>query len=281
MGLNVLPKLLNVMSDNGSNVTTAMKHMFQLINVAVGYEQMCPCNHVSCADHSIQLVVLKVLVRIKDINAWLRRALVYIRRIREAFHLRTGYRGHIPKLVATEADRSCGDGPDHKSDSLSDSTLVLEHCCHPTPRPDRVDTFFTTMLEQVQNVGDEIDDEVEKYLNLGVVTSLLFIDMMEWWMVQKDMFPTHYQMATDYLGTLAMSTPSQRVNNMAGCEFTVMRQSLSSSVFIYTMCLCSWINAGVIKVPLNRAKVAADIEKAFGDGATASVVAIFDQIAVE
>jgi hypothetical protein len=80
MGLNVLPKLLNVMSDNGSNVTTAMKHMFQLINVAVGYEQMCPCNHVSCADHSIQLVVLKVLVRIKDINAWLRRALVYIRR---------------------------------------------------------------------------------------------------------------------------------------------------------------------------------------------------------
>jgi hypothetical protein len=29
MGLNVLPKLLNVVSDNGSNVTVAMKHMFQ------------------------------------------------------------------------------------------------------------------------------------------------------------------------------------------------------------------------------------------------------------
>jgi hypothetical protein len=28
MGLNVLPKLLNVVSDNGSNATTAMKHMF-------------------------------------------------------------------------------------------------------------------------------------------------------------------------------------------------------------------------------------------------------------
>ncbi|CAK9226479.1 unnamed protein product [Sphagnum troendelagicum] len=38
MGLNVLPKLLNVVSDNGSDVTAAMKHMFQLINAAVGYE---------------------------------------------------------------------------------------------------------------------------------------------------------------------------------------------------------------------------------------------------
>jgi hypothetical protein len=37
------------------------------------------------------------------------------------------------------------------------------------------------MLEQVQNVGDEIDDEVKKYLSLGVVTSSSFIDVMEWW----------------------------------------------------------------------------------------------------
>ncbi|CAM6015556.1 unnamed protein product [Sphagnum balticum] len=68
---------------------------------------------------------------------------------------------------------------------------------------------------------------------------------------------------------------------MVGSEFTAARQSLSSSVFIQTMCLRSWIDARVIKVPLNRAKVAADIEKALGDGATASVVTIFDQIAVE
>jgi hypothetical protein len=57
--------------------------------------------------------------------------------------------------------------------------------------------------------------------------------------------------------------------------------TLSSSVFIQTMCLRSWIDARVIKVPSNRAKVAADIEKALGDGAIASVAVIFDQIAVE
>ncbi len=62
MGLNVLPKLLNVVSDNDSNVIVAVKHMFQLINATVRYEQMRPCNHVCCADHSIQLAVLKVLV---------------------------------------------------------------------------------------------------------------------------------------------------------------------------------------------------------------------------
>jgi hypothetical protein len=151
----------------------------------------------------------------------------------------------------------------------------------PTPRPDCVDTLFVAMFEQVQNVGDEIGDEVEKYLSLGVVTSSSFIDVMEWWTARKDVFPAHYQMAADYLGTPATSTPSERVNSMAGREFTAARQSLSSSVFIQTMCLRSWIDAKVIKVLVNRAKVAADIEKALGDGATTSVAAIFDQITVE
>jgi hypothetical protein len=37
------------------------------------------------------------------------------------------------------------------------------------------------MLEQMQNVGDEIGNEVEKYFSLGVVTLSSFIDVMEWW----------------------------------------------------------------------------------------------------
>jgi hypothetical protein len=38
MGLNVLPKLLNVVNDNGSDAIAIVRHMFQLINVAIGYE---------------------------------------------------------------------------------------------------------------------------------------------------------------------------------------------------------------------------------------------------
>jgi hypothetical protein len=52
-------------------------------------------------------------------------------------------------------------------------------------------------------------------------------------------------------------------------------------MFIQTMCLRSWIDTSVIKVPLNQAKVAANIEKALSDGATAGVPAVFDQITIE
>lgn len=66
-------------------------------------------------------------------------------------------------------------------------------------------------------------------------------------------------MAMDYLGTPATSTPSERVNSDASREFTCMRQSLSSSVFIMVMCLRSWMNAGILKVPVHRAVAATAI----------------------
>ena len=100
MGLNVLTKLLNVVSDNGSDAIAAVKHMFQLINVAVGYEHMRSCNHIRCADHSVQLAVLKVLVRIKNINAQLRQALVCIRRsktMRQAYRREADLAGFASK----------------------------------------------------------------------------------------------------------------------------------------------------------------------------------------
>ena len=133
------------------------------------------------------------------------------------------------------------------------------------------------MFEHMQNIGEEIGDEVEKYLSLGIVTSSSFIDVMEWWVERKDVFPAHYQVAADYFGMPATLTPSERVNNVAGREFTAARQSLSPSVFIHTMCLRSWIDACVIKVPSNRAKATAEMEKVLGD----NVATIFDQIAVE
>jgi hypothetical protein len=74
-------------------------------------------------------------------------------------------------------------------------------------------------------------------------------------------------MAADYLGTPATSTPSERVNSVARCEFMAVRQSLSSSMFIQTMCLHSWIDASVIKVLSNQGKTVADIKKALDDNA--------------
>lgn len=46
MDIGTLTRLENVISDNGSNAVGLVKHLFQLINASVGYEQMSNCNHV-------------------------------------------------------------------------------------------------------------------------------------------------------------------------------------------------------------------------------------------
>ena len=108
----------------------------------------------------------------------------------------------------------------------------------------------------LQENGDGVPlpvcDEVDRYLAMGIAHSQSFIDVIQWWQAQKEMLPAHYQMAMDFLGTPATSTPSERVNSMAGREFTTARQSLSSDIFIKTMCLRSWMKARVIKLPNDR-----------------------------
>ncbi len=108
------------------------------------------------------------------------------------------------------------------------------------------------MFQSQHNVGGN-GDEVDQYLSIGVIQSSRFIDVLSWWSVQKESLSGHYQMAMDYHGTSEMSTPSERVNNATGRKFTCIRQSLSSSVLIMTMCLHSWMNVGILKVLTNRA----------------------------
>jgi hypothetical protein len=80
MGLDLLTRLLKVVSENGGDATAAVKQLFQLVNGAVGYEHMLPSNHVRCSDHSVQLGVVKVLTLIQQTNEQLRQALVSILR---------------------------------------------------------------------------------------------------------------------------------------------------------------------------------------------------------
>jgi hypothetical protein len=76
LGRDVVTRLLNVVSDNGTDATVAVARLFQLVNTFVGYEQMRKVNHVRCADHSVQLAVLKVLTFIKEPTEQLRDALI-------------------------------------------------------------------------------------------------------------------------------------------------------------------------------------------------------------
>ena len=101
------------------------------------------------------------------------------------------------------------------------------------------------------------NDEVDRYVTMGIVVSQSFIDIVQWWMARKDVLPAHFQMAMDYLGMPATSMPLERVNSMAGREFTSARQSLSCAIFVKTMCLRSWMSANVITIPSDRQKALA------------------------
>jgi hypothetical protein len=94
-------------------------------------------------------------------------------------------------------------------------------------------------------------------LLIGVIQSSRFINDLSWWSTEKESLLGHYQMAMDYHGTPATSTPSEQVNSTVGHKFTCTRQSLSSLVFIMTMCLRSCMNASIFKVPTNRTQAAA------------------------
>ena len=90
---------------------------------------------------------------------------------------------------------------------------------------------------------------------MGVAASQSFIDVAQWWIGRKDVLPAHSQVAMDYLATPATSTLLERVNSMSGREFTTSaQQSLSSDIFIKTMCLRSWMKLDILKIPCDCQK---------------------------
>ncbi len=116
-------------------------------------------------------------------------------------------------------------------------------------------SLLVAMFQSQRDVSGH-SDEVNQYLSIGIIQSSGFIDVLSWWSIGKELLLGHYQMAMDYHGTPATSTPLEWVNSVVGHEFTCTRQSLLSSVFIMTMCLRSWMNANILKVPVNRAQAA-------------------------
>ncbi|CAK9869577.1 unnamed protein product [Sphagnum jensenii] len=66
LGRDVVMHLLNMVNNNGSDTTAVVARFFQLVNTFISYEQMRKVNHVQCADHSVQLVVLKVLTLLRS-----------------------------------------------------------------------------------------------------------------------------------------------------------------------------------------------------------------------
>jgi hAT family C-terminal dimerisation region len=78
---------------------------------------------------------------------------------------------------------------------------------HPPGQQESGDSLFAALFEQSQAAGIP-RDEVDEYLSIGAVNANGFIDVLSWWSVRKNNLPRHYQMAIDFFGTSATSTPS-------------------------------------------------------------------------
>lgn len=59
---------------------------------------------------------------------------------------------------------------------------------------------------------------------------------------------------------------------MAGREFTSARQSLSTDIFVKTMCLRSWTKHGVVKIPRDRQRAAAALTSSLPSAGGQSVI---------
>jgi hypothetical protein len=108
MGHPVLAKLLNVVSDNGSDAISAVATLFCLVNTLVGYNQMLSSNHVRCACRSVQIGVIQVLKLVRDIMAHLRMAVVVIRRSKVVRH---AYRGEAEVAILVSKEPTHQDSP--------------------------------------------------------------------------------------------------------------------------------------------------------------------------
>jgi hypothetical protein len=108
VGAAFLPKLLHVVTDNGSDACAAVNRLFQLLNSHFGTKQLLSSNHVRCADHSVQRGVLFILSQVKEINEKLRASLVTIRRSKV---LRQAYRMEAERLRYASKEPTHQDSP--------------------------------------------------------------------------------------------------------------------------------------------------------------------------
>lgn len=102
---DLMTRLLNITTNNGSGATAAVKYFFPLANSFLGIEQFAKANHILCMDQSIQLAVVMLKSQIKQKSKALREALVRI--------LRSKVRRQEHRRENTKAEFSSNDPPHH------------------------------------------------------------------------------------------------------------------------------------------------------------------------
>ena len=92
-------------------------------------------------------------------------------------------------------------------------------------------------------------DEVDRYFAIMPDPNL---DPLKFWKMQQSTLPVHCKLAMEVLCVMAASTVVERANSEAGREFSSDRMSLSSGMFVASMCVRSWLRDGGFKAPKDR-----------------------------
>ncbi|KAI2491756.1 hypothetical protein MHU86_22806 [Fragilaria crotonensis] len=98
------------------------------------------------------------------------------------------------------------------------------------------------------------DNEVDRYLTMGLVISQSFIDIVQWWMARKDVLPAQNQWQWITLG----HQQHQHCLNASTVWLVGSILQLANGchlLFLRTMCLHSWMKAAVITIPSDHQKV--------------------------
>lgn len=87
-------------------------------------------------------------------------------------------------------------------------------------------------------------DELSRYLD--VKAENIDTDVFAYWFSKKQEFPCLYKMAKDYLPVLASSASSERVFSIGKNLIGLSRMSLNPQSLESSICLRSWLRAGLI-----------------------------------
>ncbi|KAF2136071.1 uncharacterized protein K452DRAFT_322659 [Aplosporella prunicola CBS 121167] len=96
--------------------------------------------------------------------------------------------------------------------------------------------------------GEEQFDELQRYLHEPYLKEKTHqLDVLQWWVIRREQYPTLSRMAIDLLACPAMSSDCERSFSAAGRSISKLCSRLTEGTAEAIACLHSWLPAGWVR----------------------------------